>query len=148
MVPQVFVEIFHIPLKGEPELVWNKINKIGGDSGWYFGTVLWKVRGLVDLLIGGVGYRKGRENKARLVQGHQVDFWRVVAVDEKMMWTKLKAEMLLPGEVCLEWEVGHKVLHQKLEFKPFGWYGRYYWYLVKPLHHLIFKQMAKKIARG
>ncbi|WP_291777965.1 DUF2867 domain-containing protein [Cecembia sp.] len=148
MTPQIFVENFFIPLKARPKVVWDKVNRIGGESGWYFGTLLWKVRGSMDRLIGGIGFRKGRDRENRLVKGDQVDFWRVISVNDAEMQVKLKAEMLLPGEVCLEWKVGANTIHQRLEFKPLGSFGRLYWYLVRPLHYFIFFQMAKKIALG
>lgn len=148
MTPQIFIENFFITLEAKPDAVWDKVNGIGGQSGWYFGTFLWKLRGKLDYLLGGVGFRMGRDDKNRLFRGHQVDFWRVIAVNDVERWVKLKAEMRLPGEVYLEWKVGIDSLHQRIEFRPWGWYGKLYWYLVKPLHFYIFFQMAKKIAKG
>jgi len=148
MAPQIFVENFVIPLKAKPGAVWDKVNKIGGDSGWYFGTFLWKVRGGIDSMVGGMGFRKGRDLENILVKDHQVDFWRVISVNNAERCVKLKAEMRLPGDVYLNWKVGIDSLHQRLEFRPRGWYGKLYWHLVKPFHYLIFNQMAKKIAKG
>jgi hypothetical protein len=57
---------------------------------------LWKIRGWVDRLIGGVGLNRGRKDEEQLRVGDSVDFWRV----EKLVAGRellLRAEMISPG---------------------------------------------------
>ena len=124
----------------------NKIWAIGGETGWYFGTWLWKIRGFIDLMMGGVGLRRGRTNVEDISTGDALDFWRVILADKKEKRLLLFAEMKLPGEAWLEFKIDYKgVLHQTATFRPKGVYGRIYWMLVYPFHNLIFNGMANKI---
>jgi len=129
--------------------VFAKIQKIGGNTGWYYANWTWKLRGLFDRLIGGVGMRRGRRHPTELRVGDTLDFWRV----EKYIpgsYLKLRAEMKLPGIAWLEFDVneegGITVLHQRAAFKPFNWFGYAYWFILLPIHYFIFKNMAKNIA--
>lgn len=142
----VFLEKMIIPFSENPEKVIQRIWEIGDDRGWYFATSLWKIRGFLDRLFGGVGYRKGRKSADQLAAGDPVDFWRVVEADRSRGYLLLQAEMKLPGKVFLEWKVENDHLDQRVYFYPSGLWGKMYWYAVKPFHQLIFQGMGKAIA--
>ncbi|GAL79649.1 putative nucleoside-diphosphate-sugar epimerase [Algibacter lectus] len=124
----------------------NKIWAIGGNTGWYYGTWLWKIRGYMDKLFGGVGLRRGRTNPATINVGDSIDFWRVLYADKEEGRLLLFAEMKLPGEAWLEFKVVDNKLTQTATFRPLGLAGRLYWYSVLPFHGFIFKGMLKALA--
>jgi uncharacterized protein YbjT (DUF2867 family) len=127
------------------------IEKIGGRSGWYAWNWLWRIRGFLDLLVGGVGMRRGRPSPGALRVGDAVDFWRVEALRPNH-FLRLVAEMRLPGREWLEFEVtgagSSSTIRQTAIFDPLGWRGRFYWYALFPLHHLVFGGMLRGIARA
>ena len=129
------------------ENIWS----IGGERGWYQLDFLWKLRGYLDTLFGGVGLRRGRRDPHDLQIGDALDFWRVLLADKKKMRLLLYAEMKLPGEAWLEYKIdkteGGHILKQTATFRPKGLWGRIYWYLVYPFHKLIFEGMVKNIIR-
>jgi Predicted nucleoside-diphosphate-sugar epimerases len=86
------------------ETAFNPIQHIGGEKGWYAWNLLWQLRGLIDLLLGGVGMRRGRSNKDKLIVGGTIDFWRIEKVVPNN-FLSLSAEMKLPGRAWLEFEV-------------------------------------------
>ena len=127
------------------------MKRIGGNTGWYFGTFLWKIRGFVDKMIGGPGLSRGRRNVDSIAVGDCLDFWRVVAVDEHRLL--LKAEMLAPGEALLEFRIevlpgGTNELRMTPIFEPRGIWGQLYWWLIAPSHSLMFGSMLKQIAKA
>ncbi len=146
-----FHDIQEVPFTKDPEKVKQNIWEIGGERGWYFGNWLWKLRGYLDLLVGGVGLRRGRRSPNDLKAGDSLDFWRVLLANEKEKRLLLYAEMRLPGEAWLEFKIrekdGKHILFQKATFRPLGIWGRLYWYLVLPFHFLIFPLMARNIIR-
>lgn len=123
----------------------NKIWSIGGETGWYYANWLWKLRGLMDKLAGGVGLRRGRTNFTSINAGDSVDFWRVLLADNTTGHLLLFAEMKLPGEAWLEFKLEGDELKQTATFRPLGLLGRLYWYAVLPFHGFIFKGMLKKL---
>lgn len=126
------------------------IRTIGGAVGWYYADVLWRVRGFLDLLVGGAGLRRGRRDPERLLPGDTLDWWRVEAVEPDRL-LRLAAEMKLPGRAWLQFEVrpdgGASEIRQTAIFDPAGLVGRLYWYLLYPIHALIFRGMLRRIAR-
>ncbi len=125
----------------------DKIWAIGGKTGWYYGNWLWKIRGFIDQLSGGVGMRRGRKSDTELASGDALDFWRVLIANKDEKRLLLFAEMKLPGEAWLEFKIDkNDVLTQTATFRPLGVLGRLYWYSVLPFHGLIFKGMINKIA--
>lgn len=131
-----------------PDQTLNKIWSIGGEKGWYYGNWLWEIRGFLDQLVGGVGMRRGRKNKAEISAGDALDFWRVLIADKEAKRLLLYAEMKLPGEAWLEFKIDDKnMLTQTATFRPLGLMGRLYWYLVFPFHSFIFKGMINKLAK-
>lgn len=123
-----------------------KLWLIGGETGWYYGTSLWKLRGYIDKLFGGVGLRRGRSHPTEIHTGDTLDFWRVLYADKNEMRLLLYAEMRVPGEAWLEFKITEGELHQTATFRPKGLLGRLYWFAVYPLHGLVFKNMARRLA--
>jgi uncharacterized protein YbjT (DUF2867 family) len=130
------------------ENVW----RIGGERGWYYGNWMWRIRGVLDKLVGGVGLRRGRRSEVDLKPGDALDFWRVMVADKEMGRLLLYAEMKLPGDAWLEFQIkehnNKNVLIQTATFQPLGLWGRVYWYLVLPFHGLIFPRMVKGIVNS
>ncbi|MBA2290849.1 MAG: SDR family oxidoreductase [Gemmatimonadales bacterium] len=126
------------------------IQAIGGTSGWHRWNWLWRLRGFLDILVGGVGMRRGRAHPTRLRVGDTVDFWRVEALEPGRR-LRLAAEMRVPGRAWLEFEVGDQgasaTIRQTAIFDPVGLFGRLYWYALYPLHQLVFTGMLNGIAR-
>jgi len=124
------------------------IRRIGGDTGWYYGDWLWKIRGFLDLLVGGVGVRRGRREDDQLKIGDAVDFWRVQKFESGKM-LRLRAEMKVPGRAWLEFEVQPtetgSVVRQTAIFDPVGVLGLAYWYALYPLHQFVFAGMLRNI---
>ncbi|NJN25963.1 MAG: SDR family oxidoreductase [Cyclobacteriaceae bacterium] len=130
----------------DAEKVMARIWSIGGNTGWYYGTWLWKIRGFMDKLSGGVGLRRGRTNLLTIHPGDALDFWRVLLADREKQRLLLFAEMKLPGEAWLEFQIdSHNCLCQKATFRPRGLLGRIYWYTVLPFHYFIFNGMINNI---
>ena len=134
----------------EPARAFALIRRIGGDQGWYFATWIWYLRGVVDLLVGGVGMRRGRRHPTDLRPGDPLDFWRVDAYEENRLLS-LRAEMRLPGQAWLQFEVepaekGSRIT-QTAVFQPLGLGGLICWYGFSPIHCIIFRWMLKGIAR-
>ncbi|MCU0471887.1 MAG: SDR family oxidoreductase [Bacteroidales bacterium] len=131
----------------DSEKVLNKIWSISGSTGWYYADWLWRVRGFVDKLFGGVGLRRGRKNQTEISPGEALDFWRVLIADRTEKRLLLFAEMKLPGEAWLEFRIdNNNVLHQTATFRPLGLWGRIYWYSILPFHGFIFRGMLRNIA--
>jgi uncharacterized protein YbjT (DUF2867 family) len=134
-----------------PARAFRPIRRVGGTTGWYWGTWLWHLRGWMDLLAGGVGMRRGRRDPETVVPGDVLDCWRVEVCDdpERLL---LAAEMRLPGRAWLEFEVrpdgDGSVIRQTAVFDPVGLWGLVYWYSVYPLHQFVFAGMLAGIARA
>jgi len=126
------------------------IAELGGDRGWYYMTWLWRIRGAIDLLMGGVGMRRGRRDPNAPAVGDALDFWRVEAYEPGRR-LRLAAEMRVPGRAWLEFEVvpdaGGAVVHQTAVFEPAGLSGLLYWYALLPVHALIFGGLLRAIVR-
>lgn len=164
-------------LAADPSRAFDAIRRIGGDTGWYFADSLWRLRGLVDDLVGGVGLRRGRRDPDRLEPGDTVDFWRVERIEPGRL-LRLRAEMRLPGRAWLQFEVqpedggdadfdgtargargdaagaaaapgagGGSVVRQTAIFDARGLAGLLYWYGLYPLHALVFRGMLRGICR-
>ncbi|MDT0684815.1 SDR family oxidoreductase [Autumnicola psychrophila] len=132
-----------------PEEVLDRIWSIGGLKGWYYGNQLWKFRGYVDKLFGGVGLRRGRTHPTMIASGDSLDFWRVLLADREERRLLLFAEMKVPGEAWLEFKIDEEnILHQTATFRPKGIWGRLYWYSMYPFHYFIFEGMLNRIAKG
>jgi len=125
------------------------IRRIGGESGWYGSNWLWRLRGALDSLFGGPGMRRGRRDPEHPEIGGTIDFWRVEAYEENRL-LRLRAEMRLPGRAWLQFEVepdgsGSRV-RQTAEFDPLGFLGLAYWYVLYPVHQIVFERLLRSIA--
>jgi uncharacterized protein YbjT (DUF2867 family) len=134
------------------EVVWGRIEAIGGDNGYSTATWAWQLRGLADKLIGGAGLRRGRRDPNHLLVGDALDFWRVEALDRNSL-LRLRAEMRMPGLAWLEFSVvadddGGCTVTQRAIYAPKGLLGHAYWWSVWPMHGLVFPSMAKSVATG
>ena len=132
-----------------PEQAFKPIARIGGETGWYYGNGWWRLRGLIDLALGGPGLRRGRRDPVGLTAGATIDCWRVEAVEPGRL-LRLAAEMKLPGRAWLQFEVagtaGGSEIRQTAIFDPRGLAGLLYWYALYPLHLAIFGGMLRGIA--
>jgi uncharacterized protein YbjT (DUF2867 family) len=135
----------------QEEKVLDNIWSIGGTRGWYYGNRLWKIRGLMDKAVGGVGLRRGRTHNNDIRSGDALDFWRVLIADKKNKRLLLFAEMKLPGEAWLEFRIMKRhnrlQLRQTATFRPRGLWGRLYWYGVLPFHYFIFNGMINNLVK-
>jgi len=141
-----------LPVHSDADAVWAAVEGIGGERGWYSFPMAWWLRGVLDRLAGGVGLRRGRRNPDQLVVGDAVDFWRVEALERGRL-LRLRAEMKLPGDAWLEFEIdrgegpdGEPVLHQRALFVPHGLLGHLYWWSVTPFHGIVFGSMIRRLA--
>lgn len=138
-----------IDVNAPSDRVWTVVEKIGGTSGWYYADWLWRLRGFVDRLFGGVGLRRGPNLEGDIRRGDEIDFWRV----EKYIKGRLillRAEMKVWGQAWLKFEVtavGEKRSHliQTARYYPRGLFGLVYWYGIYPLHAIVFKGMAAAV---
>ena len=133
------------------EVVWARVESIGGDNGYSTATWAWRLRGLADRLMGGVGLRRGRRDPNHLIEGEALDFWRVEAIDRPNL-LRLRAEMKMPGLAWLEFRLQKTAtgtrLTQRAIYAPKGLLGHLYWASVWPMHGIVFPSMAKQAALG
>lgn len=138
-----------MPFKTDVASVLKNIWSIGGRRGWYYWNWIWKFRGFLDRIVGGVGLRRGRTSTSNISPGDAIDFWRVLLADKVNKRLLLYAEMKLPGEAWLEFKIierhGETFLSQVATFRPTGLWGRLYWATMYPFHIFIFKGMAEQI---
>jgi uncharacterized protein YbjT (DUF2867 family) len=138
-----------VPLS--PVEAFRPVRRIGGNVGWYFGDSLWRLRGFLDLLVGGVGVRRGRRDPEQLVPGDTVDFWRVETYEPDALLS-LYAEMKLPGRAWLQFEVRGtdqgSIVRQTAIFDPLGLFGLAYWHTLYPIHRLVFAGMLRGIVKA
>src|SRR3954466_648107 len=136
-----------------PGRVWQVVEGIGGDNGWYSFPLAWEVRGWLDRLVGGVGLRRGRRNPGDLYVGDALDLWRGGGVGEGRL-LRLRAEMRLPGPAWLEFHVEHDGpgsptrLRQKATFAPRGLFGHLYWWGIAAFHGIVFGGMVRNLVRA
>lgn len=132
------------------EKLYASLSSIGGQQGWLTWEWAWRIRGLIDVLIGGPGLRRGRRHPTELLAGEALDFWRVEAVEPGKL-LRLRAEMKVPGEAWLQWRIfeeGEQTrLMQTAYFRPKGFWGFLYWYSLAPIHGFIFGSLLNAIER-
>lgn len=151
---RVFTDRRTTVVNAPADVVYRTVSRIGGDQGYHAADWLWRLRGWLDRLVGGPGLRRGRRDPAHLAFGDALDFWRVTAVEPQRR-LELRAEMKLPGEALLSFEVrpgepgtATCTLTQTARFRPRGLAGLAYWYAVLPLHGLVFNGMLNGIRRA
>jgi len=146
----VFRDEREVKIDAPAHEVYRAVCRVGGGNGWH-ANWLWKIRGWMDRLVGGPGLRRGRRHPGTLRYGDALDFWRVVGL-ERDRAVSLRAEMRLPGEALLDFQIepaGDKqsILRQKALFEPRGLFGLLYWYAVLPFHGVVFRGMLADIQR-
>ncbi len=134
------------------QAVWDSVSSLGGERGYQGADWLWRLRGSLDRLVGGPGLRRGRRDAKDLRLGDSLDFWRVTAIDPPNS-LELRAEMKLPGVATLSFNIEPAENHQtKLimtaRFRPRGLFGIAYWYMVVPLHGIVFNKMLAGLIRA
>lgn len=132
-----------------PAAVYRAYTGLGGRRGWPYFDWAWRIRGIMDRLVGGVGLRRGRRDPDELRVGDALDFWRVEAVEPDRL-LRLRAEMKVPGRAWLQFESkpqadDRTILQQTALFAPKGLSGLLYWYALYPLHSLIFSGMVQQL---
>lgn len=144
-------EVRTVVTGASPESVYRSFTSIGGDNGWLAWGWAWKLRGLMDKIVGGPGLSRGRRHPTELLIGEELDFWRVEDLKNNELLL-LRAEMKVPGKAWLQFEAvpkdGKTQLIQTAMFAPKGLFGFLYWYAFYPAHFFIFEKMAQRIARG
>lgn len=135
-----------------PDEVFAAVSGIGGTRGWYVANSLWTLRGWIDKVIGGVGMRRGRRHPDELRVGDALDFFRVEAYDPPRL-LRLRAEMKVPGDAWLEWSIttgphGRTTVCQLARFHPRGMAGRLYWWGLFPIHAVIWRRLAERLAQA
>ena len=153
----LYVDERRIDVDASPAALWRVIEAVGGDRGWYSWGLAWRVRGLMDRLVGGPGLRRGRRDASRLVVDDAVDFWRVEEVEPGRL-LRLRAEMRVPGLAWLElrvdptddgaWDRPPTSFSHRAVFHPHGLAGQLYWWSVYPFHGVVFGGMQRNIARA
>jgi hypothetical protein len=143
---------YRATLKATAVDVWESVRCVGGKTGWYCGDYLWRLRGILDRLLGGVGLRRGRRHPTDIGVGDALDFWRVLEVDQPDRLL-LAAEMKTPGEALLEFRItpmgkGQVQFELHSRFMPQGLFGLLYWYVLYPFHQYIFFGMLKAMAKS
>ena len=136
-----------LPFSLDPDAVFQEVYNIGGKRGYFSMNWAWRLRGLIDRYIGGVGLRRGRTGRKELKVGDVIDFWRVVQVDTTHRRLILFAEMKVPGEAWLEFDVQANRIIQIATFRPKGVLGRLYWWLFWPIHLILFPGMLRSILK-
>lgn len=149
-VEGMILEHRQLQVAAPPETVYCSFAGLGGTRGWLYMNWVWHLRGLFDRIVGGVGMRRGRRDPDHLRVGEALDFWRVEAVEPGHL-IRLRAEMKVPGRAWLQFHVhpqaaDRAILSQTAYFAPKGVWGLVYWYLLYPIHKVIFAGMIRKIA--
>jgi Protein of unknown function (DUF2867) len=145
----LYVDARNSVVRASPAALWQVIEGIGGETGWYSFPAAWAIRGLLDRLAGGVGLRRGRRDPRHLLAGDALDFWRVEAIEPGKL-LRLRAEMKLPGLAWLEMSVGQDfdgmtTYSQRAIFRPLGLAGHAYWRSISPFHGVVFGGMLQNI---
>lgn len=144
-------ERLQVNVKAPPSAVWAELNRLGGDNGWLYANFLWRIRGLMDLAVGGIGLRSTRRTYSHLREGDAVDFWRVEEARENEV-LRLRAEMKVPGKAWLQYEINPvdestTAVTQTAFFEPKGLFGFLYWWMFYVPHTFIFPGMLKELRR-
>jgi uncharacterized protein YbjT (DUF2867 family) len=147
----MLVERRQVTVDVPAERLYRAFTGLGGRRGWLTMNWAWRLRGALDRMIGGVGFRRGRRHPSALRVGDALDFWRVEALESGRLM-RLRAEMKLPGRAWLEFKAepqpgGRTRLTQTALFGPRGLLGLMYWYAMYPAHSLIFSSMIRRVAR-
>jgi len=145
----IYEDIQEVTATVAPDKLFATVTGVGGSRGWFVANSLWTLRGVLDKLIGGVGMRRGRRHPDELRVGDALDFFRVEALEEPSL-LRLRAEMKVPGDAWLEWRVTgisdtKTELRQLARFHPRGIAGRVYWWVLLPIHKVMWRKLAERM---
>ncbi len=146
--PPYYIDSHSIFSSKKKEDLFHSICKIGGDEGWFYSNWMWRLRGILDSILLGVGTSRGRRSSNVLRMHDVVGFFRVedIIQDKRLL---LRAEMKLPGKAWLEFSINEETDNNKLivnaYFEPYDWKGKAYWYNFLPFHYFIFTNLLKQI---
>lgn len=147
----IYEDIREVETEASAEAVYATVTGVGGARGWYVANSLWSLRGVLDKVLGGVGMRRGRRHPDELRVGDALDFFRVEALERPQV-LRLRAEMKVPGGAWLEWRIserdGRTKLRQLARFHPRGIAGRLYWWTLLPIHKVMWRKLAERLAKG
>ena len=146
----MIVEVWAIGVRAAPEAVYKTFTSLGGARGWLYMDWAWRLRAFLDRLLGGVGMRRDRPDRDSLREGGTLDSFRIERIEAGRM-LRLRAEMRLPGAGWLEFEASPRGedstrLVQAVFYAPRGLLGLLYWYMLYPMHRLIFGGLLRKLA--
>ncbi|MEK6256756.1 MAG: DUF2867 domain-containing protein [Chloroflexota bacterium] len=147
-----FIDEREIIVSAPAKHVFGVVTALGGESGWLYLDFLWKLRGWLDEIVGGVGMKPGRANPGVLKVGDIIDFW-VVETVEPERYMRLRIKLILPGEGTLAYKIfpvsnDSSRLLQTVTFDAKGVFGHLYWFLLYPVHKIIFAGLIKTIAKN
>lgn len=149
---RTFVDSRAIDVRVSGDVAFAAVCSVGGENGWFGHDWLWRLRGALDRLAGGIGLRRGRPQGRQIRVGDTIDFWRVEQFEAGRL-LRLHGEMKVPGEAWLEFEVvparmGGSSIRLSAIFKSAGLLGDAYWIALYPFHHLIFTTMLTRLAQS
>ena len=146
--PPEYICVYSLLTEKSNSSLFRSICRIGGKEGWFHNNWMWRMRGMLDRVLMGVGTSRGRRSYSSLRINDVIDFWRVENLEENAMLL-LRAEMKLPGRAWLEFNIEREKdkhrLSVKAYYQPRGLLGKLYWYSVLPFHHMIFKDLIKQL---
>ena len=148
--PTRYISTYSIHTKKKNALLFCALCKIGGKEGWFYNNWMWRLRGMVDKLLMGVGHSRGRRSSSTLRINDVIDFWRIedLKINKRLL---LRAEMKLPGKAWLEFNIEEKEIYNVLSITAFfqnkGFLGKIYWYIFLPFHYFIFTKLIKGIEK-
>jgi hypothetical protein len=141
-------EVRTLKVNASANCVFEEVSSLGGDRGWLFWNFAWNIRGFLDRCVGGPGLRRGRRHPREAFVGESIDFWRVEKVEAPKL-LRLRAEMKVPGKAWIEWDIlpegDSSKLIQTAYFAPKGLWGLMYWYILYPIHRVIFSGLVSRL---
>lgn len=148
---RVFRDLREVHVKAPADVVYGVVASLGGQNGWYYANWLWRLRGAIDLLLGGIGCRRGRTNAEKIEVGDVIDCWRVEdhAPNTDLV---LRGEMKVWGDAWLKFQIeprgdSESVLSQTAVYRPWGMFGHFYWLSILPIHAMVFRGLSRSIGK-
>jgi uncharacterized protein YbjT (DUF2867 family) len=148
--PPRYTARYEILTPRSPDRLFASICRIGGREGWFHSNWMWRLRGMIDRVLSGVGSQRGRRSSSTLRVNDVIDFWRVEVLERDRL-LRLRAEMKLPGKAWLEFRIEPQAPGARLVLTAYydtrSLPGRLYWYAFLPTHGYIFGNLLRQIDR-
>lgn len=148
--PVFFIKECSIFSDKDSHALFKTICEIGGELGWFNLNWMWRLRGMLDRILSGVGTQRGRKKNDDLGINDVIDFWRIEDL-QKNKRLLLRAEMKLPGKAWLEFRVEDQGEKRKLttiaHFDTQSFWGKVYWYACVPFHYFIFERLLQDVEK-